>query len=660
MRDSEPVIDRSLEAVYRQAREAAGAPISERESWTLELLVGVDSGLEALDGAEPASDLQQIAEAVADRTVRRHSASCHSVGGDLVRVIPAWLREDRRGRRERNICVVSGAFAAGFHIADALTTKPLPPKRLRNFALRRRRPSKRRRRRLAEEAQLLLECLRQVLGRVPESAGALRRMAECPAEAEREALTVWNGFIDECCNRMGRQAVRAGLTMEGLALVGQGRDGGRDRMWFQEHYPWAFGAALDSGEAERLLRRIDENRANARAVAERLLCCQRLEECESARLVARRMPKYRADPALLHVLGRYSSERDTQFRAILLEANARDEGELLAHLLRDGAATRRRLGFAAQAVLRTGAMGSGLNTRYGCGMLAFRSFAWSRHEPDAADPAVLVEGLAAASADCLAGFAACHPPEETDDPDQPGGADPVDRGIAALTGLLDGAGRPELTGRQLVAFAEGAAARCVHRIRILERADIGSEWPAPPGWKVPARIAGARFLATPGAVRAEGGRMQNCLRYAEAYIHGSALGRLMLFSIRAPKEGSRATLSLASLESPDDGRIRVDGYRVSEFRGVRNGEPDPACLAVAERVARALNDSCPCILPPEEALRRAEVRRVLNERRSYNEDPAAAEERWRELYLPLLPRRFAGLSAQEVVEDWARKRAGGA
>ena len=126
------------------------------------------------------------------------------------------------------------------------------------------------------------------------------------------------------------------------------------------------------------------------------------------------------------------------------------------------------------------------------------------------------------------------------------------------------------------------------------------------------------------------------------------------------RSASRATLSLASLESLDDGRIRVDGYRVSEFRGVRNGEPDPACLAVAERVTRALNDSCPFILPPEEALRRAEVRRVLNERRSYNEDSTAAEERWRELYLPLLPRRFAGLSAQEVVEDRVRKRAGGA
>lgn len=660
MRDSEPVIDRSLATVYRQARDAAGAPVSERESWTLELLVGVDTGLEALDGAEPASGLQQVAEAVGDRTLRRHSASCHSVGGDLVRVLPAWLLEERRGPRERNICVVSGAFAAGLHIADALTTKPLPPQRLRNIAVRRRRPSGRRRRRLAEEAHVLLECLQRVLGAVPESAGALRRMAACPEEAECEALTAWNGFVDECCNRMGRQAVRAGLTMEGLALLGQGRDGGRDRMWFQEHYPWAFAAALDSGDAERLLRRIDENRANARAVAERLLCCQRLEECESARLVAKRMPKYRADPALLHVLGRYSSERDTRFRAILLEANARDEGELLAHLLRDGAATRRRLGFAAQAILRTGATGSGLGTRYGCGMLAFRSFAWSRHEPDAADPAVLVEGLAAASADCLAVFAACCPPEETDDPDQPEGPDPVDRGILALTGLLNGSGRPELTGKQLTAFVEGAAARCVHRIRILERAVVGTEWPEPPGWNAQLRVAGARFLATPGAVRTEGSRMQNCLRYAEAYIHGSALGRLMLFSIRAPEGGSRATLSLASLESLDDGRIRVDGYRVSELRGVRNGEPDPACLAVAERVARALNGSCPFIVPPEEAFRRAEVRRVLNERRSYNEDSAAAEERWRELYLPLLPRRFAGLSAQEVVEDRVRKRAGDA
>lgn len=658
MRSSGPLIDRSLAMVYRHARDAAGAPVSERDSWTLELLVGVDTGLEALDGANPGSGLQQLAGLVADRTVRRHSASCNSVGGDFVRVFPAWMLEDRRGRGKRGLCVVTGAFAAHVHIADALTTKPFPPLRLRHYALRRRRPSGRRRERLAAEARHLLECLQRVLGTVPESALALRRMAEYPAEAEREALEVWNGFLDECCNRMGRQAVKAGLTMEGLSLLGQGRDGGRDRMFFLEHYPWAFAAALDSGDAERLLRRIDENRANARAVAERLLCCQRLEECESARLVARRMPKYRADPALLRVLGRYSSERDTRFRAILLEANAQDGGELLEHVLRDGAATRRQLAFATQAILWTGATGSGLTTRYGCGMLAFRSFAWSRHEPNGADPAVLVEGLAAASADCLAAFAARYPPDETDDPDRPEGPDPVDRGIAALTGLLNGSGRPELTGKQLIAFVEGAAARCVHRIRILERADVGSQWPEPPGWNAGTGTAGARFLATPDAVRAEGRQMQNCLRYAESYIHGSALGRLMLFSIRAAGNGPRATLNLASLESLDNGRIRVDGYRVSEFRGFGNGEPDPACLAVAERVARALNGSCPFIVPPEEAFRRAEVRRVLNERRSYNEDPAAAEERWRELYLPLLPRRFAGLSAQEVVEDRVRKRAG--
>ena len=66
------------------------------------------------------------------------------------------------------------------------------------------------------------------------------------------------------------------------------------------------------------------------------------------------------------------------------------------------------------------------------------------------------------------------------------------------------------------------------------------------------------------------------------------------------------------------------------------------------------------VLPPEEVSRRAEVRRTLNERRSFNEDPDVAVERWRELYMPLLPRRFAELSPQKVVEEWFRERAGGA
>ena len=598
MRSSGPAIDPSLAMVYRQAREAAGSPVSETDSWTLELLVGVDSGLDVLDGPRPGSDPQRIAETVGVRTVRRHSAVCHTVGGDLVRVLPAWLLDDGRGEPGRSLCIVSGAFAASIHVADALTTKPFPAKRLRTYLLRRRRPSKRRRQRVAAAAEHLLECLERVLGEVPASAGVLRRMAESPSETEREALAVWNGFVDECENRMGRQAVRAGMTMEGLALVTQGRDGGRDRKWFLQHYPWAFAAALESGDAERLFRRIDRNRASARAVAERLLCCQRLEECRKARYMARRMPKYRADPGLLHVLGRYGQQRDTRFRAVLLEANARDRGELLAHVVRDSARTRRQLGFAVQAIVRAGEMGGDAKTRYEGGVMAFRSFAWSRHDPDGADPALLVEGLAAISADCLAGFAARRM-EDAADPGSPEEPDPLDCGILALIGLLDGSGRPELTGKQLVALAEGAGARCVHRVRILERADIGSEWPQPPGWSAGAPAAGARFLATPDAVRAEGRAMQNCLRYAESYIHGSALGRLALFSIRAP-DGARATLSLVAAESLDKGSIRVDRYEIDELRGFRNKEPDSACRAVAERVADALSDRCPRVLSPEE------------------------------------------------------------
>ena len=658
MPDSGPVIDPSLAMVYRQAREAAGAPVSGTDSWTLELLVGVDSGLEVLDGARPDPARRPLAETVGDRTWRRHSAACHTVGGDRVRVLPAWLLENGKGGPGRNLCIVTGAFAANIHIADALTTKPLPMKRLRRYALRRRRPSRRRQQRLAAEAEHLLVCLERVLGEAPDSAAALRLTVEDPAGAEREALGVWNGFVDECRNRLGRQALRAGMTLEGAALVMQGREGGRDRRWFLQHYPWAFAAALESGDAERLLGRIDENRASARAVAERLLCCRRLKECRKARYVARRMPKYRAGPGLLRVLGRYGDRRDTQFRAVLLEANARDRGELLAHAVRDGAKTRRQLAFAVQAIVRAGEMGGGEKTRREGGVLAFRSFAWSRHDPDGADPALLVEGLAAISADCLAGLAARRL-EGASDPGGPEEPDPVDCGMLALIGLLDGTARPELTGRQLVALTEAAAARCVHRVRILERADIGGKWPGPPGPDAGSGMAGARFLAAPDAVRAEGRDMQNCLRYAESYIHGSAMGRLALFSVRAPG-GARATLSLAAAESVDKGSIRVDGYEIDELRGFGNREPDPACRAVAERVADALNRRCPRVLAPEELSRRAEVRRVLIERRSFNRDPKAAAERWRELYLPLLPRRFAGLSPQEIVGDWFRRRAGDA
>ena len=59
MWNSGPKIDSSLAAVYRQAREAVGPPISGMDSWALALLVGVDSVLEVLDGAQSGPDPQQ-------------------------------------------------------------------------------------------------------------------------------------------------------------------------------------------------------------------------------------------------------------------------------------------------------------------------------------------------------------------------------------------------------------------------------------------------------------------------------------------------------------------------------------------------------------------------------------------------------------------------
>ena len=631
-------------------------PISESDFRTLESLVGAESGLDVLDGASTGADIRKLTEAVADRLLARHAASCHTVGGDLVWILPAWLLGERRSGPERNLRVVFNSNSASFDFADALTMEPLAPERLRNCALRRRRPAKRRQRRLAAESEHLLGRQNRVLGEESRTASILRRMVEWPSEAERDGLAIWNGFVDKCTDTLGEPAIVAGMTLEGLARLGQGHDGGRDRHWFLENYPWAFAAAIESGEAERYFERIEANRSRACAVAERLVCCQKQEACKKARFMAKRMPKYRAYPTLPRVLGRYSGRRDTQFRSILLAAIDRDKGELLAKIVRDGARTRRQLGYALEVILQSGRTGGELTARYESGILAFRSLAWSGFEPGGADPGLLAEGLTAVSADCLAGFASRLPeiPPGLDDEREP---DPIDCGILALIGLFDQGERPELTGRQLIALSEGAAECGIHRVRALERTDIGSAWPGPPGWEAGAGDDEVRFLATPDAVRTEGRAMQNCLRYAESYISKSARGRLALFSIRTPG-GQRATLSLKPVESASNGSILVERYAIAEFRGFRNQPPDPECLAVAQRVTDSLNCRFPLILSPEEESRRAEVRRMLNERRSFNDDPDAAEERWRELYLPLLPRRMAEHSPQAIVEEWSRKQSG--
>ena len=143
--------------------------------------------------------------------------------------------------------------------------------------------------------------------------------------------------------------------------------------------------------------------------------------------------------------------------------------------------------------------------------------------------------------------------------------------------------------------------------------------------------------------------MRHCLRDGR-YNHAAVLGRVAMFSIRSC--GDRATLALEPTEATFDGNIRIEGWKISEFRSRANCEPSGACKEAAKALLRHLNRACPNVLAESEVERRTRVRHLVDRSRTFNMDLRTANERWMEIYAGRLPPKLAAISPAEVVDRY--------
>ena len=573
----------------------------------------------------------------------RHAAarSCSNTG--VVYTLPWWLAWGTRFRSMGPQGLRVHLEEDGFRIRveDACTLKAVSQWRVGAALLRPQRPSARRRRLLAATASALLHGLEVVTGRTPLASRWLARSVTDPSAAEREALTIWGRFVEDCnvpsSFRGGRLGLRAPLRLGELLLLRSGAKGGRHRHAFAQQQPWATRELLKRPGCEEALVLIDEHPAAGIHVAARELCCSVGDEpCEAAVEFARRMPRHRARPHIDKLLG--SGHRsDAKKRAILLKAASEDGHELLRHI--EGAPLARAQVATACDVANwyEAALGS-VSTALGIAALLFRMMIRDTFVPRDVDAYGVAVGLATVAADSLAAHVAARQPESRDDR--------IDVALDALVAYFGHTRRPLLTAKQFVRFAEAAGQRGVH-------GDGGSNWPVPLGWSPRKHLELEGAIIKPLTRRqdlsAEGRQMRNCL--ARGYGFERALvGDVAFFSIQA-SDGARATAMLTAVQSV--GTLELKGWRVEQVLGPNNEAATDPCLSAVGSLVTAMNEACPLNVPDAELMRR---QRLDGRERTFNANMAAAETRWFEIYVPLLPRRMATLSPGEVVSAYLAKQ----
>ena len=147
-----------------------------------------------------------------------------------------------------------------------------------------------------------------------------------------------------------------------------------------------------------------------------------------------------------------------------------------------------------------------------------------------------------------------------------------------------------------------------------------------------------------------------------AHALATLLVRLMVRGDYEPSSGDPTAIatglaavsadSLAAFAAEDSDEFEVAGWEIDQLRGPLNNDPSAGCERAANELVRLLNETCPRAISPEEAGRRYRVRKVLDRSRNFNDDTAAAEERWLTIYTRHLPRALAKNSPAAIVESY--------
>lgn len=564
---------------------------------------------------------------------RRHRAGRRRLRGGDAFILPRWLVAAREPSAD------VGVGALRLHV-DALRAPGVTVnvdatgQELTSVTLSPRNPARWRRDRIVDTAASIGRDLVRVLGRAPACSAWLTEMASTPEIAEQAAIAVWKEFLDVVDVPLGLRIPDFESTLADLLLVVEGPRGGRDRQWFANQWPAAAAIILRAGQAEQELRRIDNNRAAAIAVATAAFCCREMGDCEHARRLAREIPKYRTDSCLSRVLAGHGPRMEVHIRALLAKANQKENGALLRRMARCSAYAREQMELAAATAVQPVFVSGGC--RMAMGQLLARTFAGSGFDPAGLDPANIAAVFITVSADCLAAFVT----ERVDIV----GTDKLEVGVLAFATTL-AVKRWRLSPGQFAGFIAGAE----RHVSILEQRSKRSRkhdtWPGLAAWHSADTFCGGAAIApllSRATVRAEGEAMKNCLARDNTFERRARLGQLALFSIQA--EAARATLAIKPLER----RGKVESYTVAQLKGPQNAPPHPSCQAVAQALVARLNSRLP--RPPSTDASSRRQHQFGNQRR-FNANRDLATERWRG-YVEHLPKRFRATSPAQMVKGY--------
>ena len=520
-------------------------------------------------------------------------------------------------------------------------------------------PSERRRMLIDMAAKKVLDDFKAAFRVEPPDWDWLRRMRQDPEAVEREAMGIWERFLERVPLALRIPGVEMGIAE--FRVLYEGPDGGRDRRWFAEEWPAAALFLLQRGAVKRAFEQVERNRANAKKVAAATLCCSpgglRRRPCERALFTAGRFPRFKQDAELAELFrnDRFSRQ-PRQIRGVLMHLNHETRGDLLRRIESNSRFVRPQVEFAIRVGMNP--MFSTTTCRFGVGKFVVHILAgsgvdpttWTEFGVDASDVA---QALATVSADALAAFAArrlvtddCWPGFNVSSPFETGV-------LAFLRHLHHGCKRPP-TPQQLCKFARRVPRLASHQIESLHATGLVKEyeWPAPPGWSegLVARLGGA--IATPvtsiSALHACGERLRNCLRGDTDYDLKALLGRLVFFWIQADDHEALLSLRTIARNHGSDG-VWVERYVRDDYQGFANGKPSLGCMEAAQRLTDGLNEALPRRLDPAEVERRRSIAQTLD-LHTYNRDMTVAGLWWKGATTRCLPPRFTKQGPAEIVD----------
>lgn len=538
----------------------------------------------------------------------------HHADGSRTFVIPPWFRAGGLSRSVR-ITLDRGGQCMEVSAAPSQRFLPLWPD-----ARDKGNHTYRKRSRHQRWATRMRRQLESVLGT---RASATSDWLDSFEQMDAVALSVWDEMIESISLPPPLRAWSPSIGDLDLCAT-------PERRYFASHWPWA-ARALSRGDGHvrrACLRKLDRNVANSIRIANKMLCCQSLEECEKSMGVAQQMPCIPLATQQI-TLGR-GPRVDSTYRALLFEAG--DSGQPLHAVLRqcEPSLIKDQIDYAEKVAFELRGGGS---ARFALGGLLAWMLVGSDIQPkdSGVEPAALARAFLRASAECLAVFAAEseHRPAEEDE---------LGAGVFALASYF----RQQRLGFQQLLRWSAAVAPPDDVLFEGDRASVfegdrASVWSPPPGWESHMGQDGAITpLLSIAEIIHEGIAMDNCL--ARGFYHDrAAAGDIHIFRLRSP---DKATLALREHRAVFN--TIVTRYSVVELKGMRNRAPSAETARLSETLVATLNSRAPIAIAADEFERRRKSTR------SFNADDYIATRVWHRLFAPALPKRLRGSSPRQI------------